>query len=51
MNQRIKGSEIMNNDLVFKIIKRTAIISLFIIGIMAFAFKEPKPIILGYILG
>lgn len=41
----------MNNDLVFKIVKRTAIVSLFIIGIMAFAFKEPKPIILGYIFG
>lgn len=41
----------MNNDLVFKIVKRTAIISLFIIGIMAFMFKEPKPIILGYIFG
>lgn len=41
----------MNNDLVFKIVKRTAIVSLFIIGIMAFMFKEPKPIILGYIFG
>lgn len=41
----------MNNDLVFKLAKRTAIVSLFIIGIMAFMFKEPKPIILGYIFG
>ena len=41
----------MNNDLVFKLTKRTAIVSLFIIGIMAFMFKEPKPIILGYIFG
>ena len=41
----------MNNDLVFKIAKRTAIISLFIIGIMAFIFKNSKPIILGYIFG
>ena len=41
----------MNNDLVFKLSKRTAIISLFIIGIMAFVFKEPMPIIQGYIFG
>lgn len=41
----------MNNDLVFKVVKRTAIISLLIIGITAFVFKEPKPIILGYIFG
>lgn len=41
----------MNNDLVFKLTKRTSIISLFIIGIMAFAFKNPKPIILGFVFG
>ena len=41
----------MNNDLVFKLIKRAAIISLFIIGIMAFVFKEPMPIIQGYAFG
>ena len=41
----------MNNDLVFKIARRTAIISLFIIGIMAFIFREAKPIVLGYIFG
>lgn len=41
----------MNNNLVFKVIKRTAIISLLIIGISAFVFKDSKPIILGYIFG
>lgn len=41
----------MNNDLVFKVAKRVSILSLFIIGISAFAFKDPKPIITGYIFG
>ncbi len=41
----------MNNDLVFKIVRRTAIFSLLIIGVMAFVFKESKPIILGYVFG
>lgn len=41
----------MNNHLVFKVVKRTSIISLFIIGIAAFVFKNPKPIVLGYIFG
>lgn len=41
----------MNNDLVWKVVKRIAIVSLFLIGIMIFAFKEPKPIILGYAFG
>lgn len=41
----------MNNHLVFKVVKRTSIISLFIIGIAAFVFKDPKPIVLGYIFG
>ena len=41
----------VNNDLVFKLTKRTAIISLFFIGIMAFVFKDPMPIIQGYIFG
>lgn len=41
----------MNNDLVFKVAKRVSILSLFIIGISAFAFKEPKPIVIGYIFG
>lgn len=41
----------MNNNLVFKVIKRTAIVSLLIIGISAFVFKDSKPIILGYIFG
>lgn len=41
----------MNNDLVFKVAKRVSILSLFIIGISAFVFKEPKPIVIGYIFG
>ena len=41
----------MNNDLVFKLTKRIAIVSLFIVGIVAFMFKEPMPIIQGYIFG
>lgn len=41
----------MNNNLVFKVVKRTVIISLLIIGISAFIFKEPKSIILGYLFG
>lgn len=41
----------MNNDIVFKVIKRVAIVSLLIIGISFFLFKEPKPIIYGYIFG
>lgn len=41
----------MNNDLVFKILKRTTILSFFIIGFSMFLFKNPKPIMLGYIFG
>lgn len=41
----------MNNDLVLKLVKRIMIVSLFLIGIMLFTFKEPKPIILGYVFG
>lgn len=41
----------MNNDLVLKLAKRVIIVSLFIIGIIVFTFKEPKPIMLGYIFG
>lgn len=41
----------MNNDLIFRLVKRTVIISLFIIGIMIFTFKESDPIIFGYIFG
>ncbi|WP_353093731.1 ATP synthase subunit I [Tissierella praeacuta] len=41
----------MNNDLVFKVAKRVCILSLFIIGISFFIFKEPKPVILGYVFG
>lgn len=41
----------MNNDLVFKILKKTTILSFFIIGFSMFIFKNPKPIMLGYIFG
>lgn len=41
----------MNNDLIFKLTKRIAIVSLFIVGIVAFVFKDPMPIIQGYIFG
>ena len=41
----------MNNDLVFKVTKRVSIISLLIIGSIAFIFKNSKPIILGYVFG
>ncbi|MEW8972576.1 MAG: ATP synthase subunit I [Tissierellaceae bacterium] len=41
----------MNKDIIIKIYKRTLIASFFIVGICFFLFKEPKPIILGYIFG
>lgn len=42
----------MNNDLVFKITKRTIIWSLFIIiGMFFIALRNAKPYILGYIFG
>ena len=41
----------MNNDLVFKILKKTVIFSFFVIGFSMFLFKSPKPIILGYVFG
>ena len=41
----------MNNDLVFKILKKTVIFSFFVIGFSMFLFKNPKPIIYGYMFG
>jgi hypothetical protein len=41
----------MNNDLVFKILKKTVIFSFFVIGFSMFLFKNPKSIIYGYIFG
>ncbi len=41
----------MNNDLVFKVAKRTIILVLLIVGIFAFIFKNPKPIMMGLIFG
>lgn len=41
----------MKEKLIFTILKRTVIISLLIIGFSFFLFKNPKPILLGYIFG
>lgn len=41
----------MDDKLVLKIVKRTAIISLLIIGMTVIIFKDFKPIVLGYIFG
>ncbi|NLW23204.1 MAG: hypothetical protein GXY88_08155 [Tissierellia bacterium] len=41
----------MNKDLVFKIIRRTLIASLFILGIFLLLFPNPKPIVSGFIFG
>lgn len=41
----------MNNDIILKVYKRALIFSLFIIGISFFIFRNPKPIILGYLFG
>lgn len=41
----------MDKKIVFTIIKRTIIVSLIVMGIMAFVFSNPKPIILGYLFG
>lgn len=41
----------MNNHIVFKVTKRVVMVSLVIIGISFFLFKEPKPIVYGYIFG
>lgn len=41
----------MNNDLVFRIFKRTLIFSLFIILLFFLVFKQAKPYISGYIFG
>ncbi len=41
----------MNNDIIIKIYKRTLIISFIIMGFIFFTFKNPKPIVLGYMFG
>lgn len=41
----------MNNKLVFKVAKRAIVLVLLIVGIFAFIFKNPKPIIMGMIFG
>ena len=41
----------MNNDIVIKVTKRVTLVSLLIIGVSFFLFKEAIPIIYGYIFG
>lgn len=41
----------MNNKLVFKVAKRAIILLLLIVGIFAFIFENPKPIMMGLIFG
>lgn len=41
----------MNKDLVLAIIKRVVVLSLIIIVAIGLGFKDPKPIILGFIFG
>ncbi len=41
----------MNDNLIIGVAKRTGILSLIIIGAILIFFKNPKPIILGYIFG
>lgn len=41
----------MNNDLILNIGKRVMILVLLVSGVFAFAFKEPRPIILGLTFG
>lgn len=41
----------MNKDIIMKVYKRTLIISFIIMGFMFFIFKNPKPIVLGFIFG
>lgn len=41
----------MSNNVFNIVVKRTLILSLFVIGTFAFIFKDPKPIVLGFIFG
>ncbi len=41
----------MNNDIIIKVYKRVLVVSFFIMGVSFFLFKNPKPIVLGYIFG
>lgn len=41
----------MNNDIILRIYKKTLIYSFFIIGFSFFIFKNPKPVVLGYVFG
>lgn len=40
-----------NNDIIIKVYKRALIVSFFIMGFSFFMFKNPKPIVLGYLFG
>lgn len=46
-----RGSDALNNKLIFKIGKRAIISVLLLIGVSAFAFKDPQPIAMGLIFG
>lgn len=41
----------MNKDLVYKVSKGVLVLSFFVVGVILLFFKNPKPIILGYIFG
>ena len=41
----------MNNDIIIKVYKRTLILAFIIMGFTFFIFKNPKPIVLGYLFG
>ena len=41
----------MENDTIAKVYKRTLIFSFIIMGFSFFIFKNPKPIVLGYLFG
>lgn len=40
-----------DKNLSYAIIKRTIVYSLFAIGVMFFAFQNPKPLVLGFVFG
>ena len=47
----VRGSDLLNKDLLVKINKFVLLLSLFIIGFLALLFKESKHLIMGYIFG
>lgn len=53
MPLKTKGSDDtnMNNDIIIKIYKRALILGFIIMGVSFFSFKNPKPIVLGFLFG